>query len=190
MKRFSLALMACLITATAGISYGQEQYKIDPVHSSVLFRVKHLNTAYVYGRFNEFTGTFAVDPAQPQNSKLELTVQTESVDTANADRDKHLRSPDFFNTAQFPTATFKSTAFRTINPKQVEVTGELTLNGVTKSINAQLELTGEGASPFQDYRKGLYALLKVNRSEFGIKFMPGGLSEEVLLIVSLEGIRQ
>lgn len=190
MKKFFLALMFCLVPAASGVSLGQEQYKVDPVHSSVLFRVKHLNTAYVYGRFNEFSGTFAVDPAQPQNSKLELTVQTGSVDTNNADRDKHLKSPDFFNTAQFPAATFKSTAFRAINEKQVEVTGNLTLNGVTKSITAQLELTGEGASPFQDYRKGLYALLKINRSEFGIKFMPGGLSEEVLLIVSLEGIRQ
>jgi polyisoprenoid-binding protein YceI len=182
---------ALLIAASAGVGAAQETFTVDAAHSIVLFRIKHLNTSYAYGRFNDVSGSFVLDKSAPAKNKLDLTVKTASVDTANADRDKHLKGPDFFNVKQFPTATFKSIAVRSgKDASTLDVTGDLTINGVTKSVPIVVELTGGGPSPFKDYREGLEARLRINRHDFGIQFMPQGLGDDVVLIVSLEGIRK
>lgn len=191
MRLHQLAAALLLVGASASLGFGQESYTVDPVHSTVLFRIKHLNTAYAYGRFNSVAGSFTYDKNVPTKSSLELTVKTDSVDTASVDRDKHLKSPDFLNAKQFPTATFKSTSVRPgKDAKFLEVTGNLTLSGVTKEVTTQVELVGEGASPFKDYRFGVEARFRINRSDFGIQFMPQALSDDILLIVSLEGVRK
>jgi polyisoprenoid-binding protein YceI len=190
MRSLSFALLL-VVAGSIDTASGQDRFVVDPAHSTVLFRIKHLNTSYAYGRFNDVSGQFAIDKNAPAGGMLELTVKTASVDTANADRDKHLRSPDFFNVKQFPTATFKSTGIRPgQEPNTLNVAGDLTINGVTKPVNVAAELTGEGPSPFKDYRQGLEIRVRINRNDYGVQFLPQGLGEEVILIVSLEGIRK
>ena len=182
--------MFVLAVATASIQ-AQDTFNVDTAHSSLIFRVKHLNTSYAYGRFNDFSGSFVIDKKSPAKNSLNLEVKTASVDTANAQRDTHLKGPDFFNVKQFPTATFKSKSVKLGGaPGTMDVTGDLTINGVTKPVKATIELTGEGPTPFKDYRAGLETTLTLKRSDFGIKFMPEGLGDEVKLVVSLEGVRK
>src|SRR5262249_49789347 len=110
-----------------------DTFKVDTVHSSIVFKVKHMNTSYAWGRFNDFTGTFSLDDQDPGASTLDFVVKATSIDTGNAMRDRHLKSPDFFNAAQYQTITFKSTSV-TKGGEDYEVKGNLTLHGVTKPI--------------------------------------------------------
>ncbi len=167
-----------------------ETYEIDVTHSAVLYRIKHLQAAYNYGRFNEMSGTFTITDS---TLSLDVTISTESVDSAHGGRDDHLRSPDFFNTKQFPTATFKSTSASVLTEENedgyrvYEVTGDFTLNGETKALTLPVVMTGKGASPRGGKVAGIEAIVTINRSEFGITTYPGMLGEEVRLIVALEG---
>ncbi|CUU07929.1 MAG: YceI family protein [Fimbriimonadales bacterium] len=197
MKRFAtrgmlgLAVLA-MLGSTLTPFYAQGiTYRIDPVHSTVIFRVKHMNTAFVYGRFNQFSGTLVVDEKNPERSSVQFEIDLNSVDTGNAQRDDHLRSPDFFNTRQFPKATFKSTRVRKINNTTVEVQGNLTLRGVTKPLTVRVTFTGKGRNPRGQEIIGFETTFTIKRSEFGINYgLNGGLSDEVRLTVSVEAIRQ
>lgn len=176
-------------TSVASVT-AAETYEIDAVHSAVLYRIKHLGAAYNYGRFNEMSGTFTITDA---SISLDVTINTNSVDSANGGRDDHLRSPDFFNTKQFPTATFKSTSSRVAEAENedgyrvYEVTGDFTLNGESKTITLPVVMTGTGTSPRAGKVAGVEAVVTINRSEFGITTYPGMLGEKVRLIVALEG---
>ncbi len=166
-------------------------YRIDPAHSFIIFRVKHMNTAYAYGRFNSFSGTVVVDEKNPANSRIEIEVDANSVDTGNSQRDDHLRSPDFFNARQFPKITFKSTRVRKINNTTVEVTGELTARGVTRPLTVRVEYTGKGRNPRGQEIIGFETTFTIKRSQFGINYgLNGGLSDDVRITVSVEAIRQ
>lgn len=164
-------------------------YTVDAVHSAVLFRVKHLNTSWSYGRFNAIAGTFLLDGATPANSSIDVTIQAESIDTASEGRDKHLRSPDFFSSKEFPTITFKSTSVKKVKENTFEVVGDLTLRGVKKSITTTIEQTGAGPGMRGGEIAGLHTTFTVKRSEFGMNYMPQGLGEDVEVTVSLEGGR-
>lgn len=177
------------ITLIAVPAMAADTYKIDASHSTVMFRVKHLNTSYAYGRLNDLSGTFVLDAKDAAKASVDLTIKMESVDTANADRDKHLRGPDFFNVKQFPTSVFKTKSAKAGANGAIELIGEFTLHGVTKPMTVILEKTGEGPSPFKDYRAGLEGTLKIKRSDFEINYMPDGLGDEVTITVSLEGTR-
>lgn len=174
----------------ASLAMAAETYKVDPVHSSVLFRAKHFNTGYFYGRFNSVSGSVVVDDANPAKSSVEIQVKVESIDTNDAKRDQHLKSPDFFNAKQFPTISFKSKQVKKSGKDAYEVTGDLTIHGVTRSVTANVTRTGEGKDPFGGYRIGFETVFTIKRSDFGMKFMLQGISDEVRLIVSIEGIRQ
>jgi len=166
-----------------------EAYAIDAVHSSVLFRIKHMNVAYFWGRFNDFSGHFRLDAAAPEKSTIDITIQTGSVDTANEGRDKHICSPDFFNVEQFPTATFKSTSVRKTGDTVFEVTGDFTLNGTTKPITVTITNTGEGEGRGGVKIAGIESVFEFKRSDFSLG-KPGGLGDDVRMIVSLEGGRK
>ena len=165
-------------------------YAVDNIHSSVMFRIKHLNVSYTYGRFNQISGSFLIDSADASKSTLTVEIKTDSIDTNSADRDKHLKGPDFFNVKQFPTSTFKSTSVKPVEGGKFEVTGDLTMCGVTKPVTFTLTKTGEGESPFKDYRQGFEANFTIKRSDFGIKFMPEMLEDSVWLLISVEGARK
>lgn len=168
-----------------------EKYKVDPVHSSIGFRIKHLNVAYFYGRFNDAEGTFAFDDADPAASTLDIHVKVDSIDTHNAMRDKDLKSEKFFDAAKHAEIVFKSATARKIGDNLLEVTGDLTLHGVTKPLTVKIERTGSGPGMMGEHRSGFETTFEIKRSEFGMTTMlPNGLSDEVRLTISVEGIRQ
>ncbi len=165
-------------------------YKIDPVHSSNWFRIRHLNVANFYGRFNKVEGSFVLDDANPTAGTLDVQVKVETIDTNNADRDKHLKSAEFFDAAQHPTIAFKSKAVTKLNERDYEVRGELTLRGVTRPLTVKLTRTGSGPGLRGEFRTGLETSFEIKRSEFGMTALMGGLGDEVLLTFSFEGVRQ
>lgn len=165
-------------------------FKLDPVHSMVVFRIGHMGVSYAWGRFNEPNGTYLIDAADPAKSSIDITIDTEKVDTANAGRDRHLKSPDFFNAKEFPTITFKSKSFSKTGEKTLDVVGDLTMLGVTKPVTAKLTLVGEGQTP-QGYKSGFEAEFTIKRSEFGMtKYVEEkAIADEVKLNVAVEGAR-
>lgn len=164
-------------------------YVADPVHSSVVFRVKHANTTYFWGRFNHIEGKFTLDSIDPGAVNLEFEVKTASVDTANADRDKHLKGPDCFNAVQFPTIRFKSKSAVT-KGSGYEVQGDLSLHGVTKPVSVHLTPTGTGKGPTGKEIGGIEATFSIKQSDFGMTKMAPLIGDIVFVSVCVEGIRQ
>lgn len=175
----ALALLALPARAT-------ETHQIDTVHSAVLFKVKHIGVSYSYGRFNDISGTIVLDDADPAKSTAEITIKTESIDTGNAKRDTHLKSPDFFNTKQFPMITFKSKKVKKAADGKLEAEGALTLHGVTKDVTLQVERVGSSKDPRGGAKTGFHAVLKLKRSDYGMKFMLEGIGDDVEVTISLE----
>ncbi len=177
-------------SASASEATAANAFAVDSVHSMVVFRIKHMGVSYVYGRFNNPTGTFNVNPDDPASSFIDISVKTSDVDTGNEKRDNHLRSPDFFNAKQFQTIAFKSDSIESSGDGMV-AKGKLTLSGVTKDISVNLEPVGEGET-MQGYKQGFEGVLVINRSDYGItKYIEGdGLGDEVTLYVTFEGLRK
>lgn len=142
-------------------------WRVDPVHSSVEFQVKHLGIATVKGQFNEFEGAVEVGP---EGTVAYGTVQTASVDTREPQRDEHLRSADFFEAETYPTIDFRSTAIRATGGDGLEIDGELTIHGVTRPITLQAEFEGGETDPQGNERVGFAASAQLNRSDYGMKF--------------------
>lgn len=165
-------------------------FSVDAVHSSVVFKVRHQGVANFYGRFNDVSGSFLIDPDKPEAGSFDITIAAESVDTNSDNRDKHLRSADFFSAKEFPTITFKSTSMTRTADAAFDVTGDLTLRGTTKPITAKVAYGGTTKGRRGEVA-GIEATFTIKRSDFGVSYMVGpGLSDEVALIVSLEGERK
>lgn len=168
-----------------------ESFKVDGVHSKALFRVHHLGAGQFWGRFNDVSGTFTVNgEGKPEGVVFDITVKVDSVDTGNEKLDAHLKSPDFFNSKEHPNLTFKSTAVKAgPKPGWLEVTGDLSMNGVTKPVTAMIEWTGTRAGQ-AGRRAGYEATFTVKRTDWNINYMAqnGGLGEEVRIVVGLEGV--
>jgi polyisoprenoid-binding protein YceI len=178
--------LVCFLTTSP--ARAGETYQADPVHSSIVFRVKHANTAYFWGRFNDIAGNFTLDSSDPGTVALQFQVKTASVDTANPNRDQHLKGPDFFNATQFPTISFKSKS-AAVSGKGYEVQGDLTLHGVTKPVTVHLTPTGTGKGPTGKAIGGIEANFTIKQSEFGITKMASMIGDSVWVNVSVEGIR-
>lgn len=189
-KKTVLGLTTAALLMTAGTAAAAD-YKIDKEgqHAFVQFRIKHLGYSWLYGSFKDFDGSFSYDEADPAKDKVNVTIKTGSVDTNHAERDKHLRSADFLNAAKFPEATFVSTGV-TKEGDELKVKGNLTLNGVTKPVELEAKLTGEGKDPWGGYRAGFEAEGKFALKDFNVKSDLGPASQEVELIISVEGVRQ
>ena len=167
-----------------------DTYEVDAAHSMIIFRAKHMDVSNNYGRFNEFSGTLTVDEADAANSAIELEVKAESVDTANEKRDQHLRSPDFFNAKQFPVITFKSTKVEKVDEDTLKVTGDFELHGVKKSVTVEVEMTGKGKNPQGTAIIGFETIFTIKRSEFGMNYGIGAVSDDVRITVSVEGMKK
>lgn len=159
------------------------EWTIDPVHSSNSFRVKHFNTAYFYGRFDEMTGT--VTTGDTGLAAMDVTIKVGSVSTRNARRDGHLKSPDFFNAEKFPTATFRSTKVAKAADDEFEVSGDLTIHGVTRAVTVRVRKTGEGKGQGGPII-GFETRFDLKRSDFGMTYMPDGIGDDVNVAVSIE----
>lgn len=182
-----LALIGIGFTGNAQVVNAADTYEIDTAHSMIIFRAKHNGITYNYGRFNEFTGEIAMGEDVSKNM-VTFEVKTASVDTGNEKRDQHLRSPDFFSAKQFPVITFKSTKVEMKEGKEnvLEVTGDLELLGVKKSITVDVEITGRGKGRQGEALIGFQSVFTINRSEFGMTYGAGSVSDDIRLIVTIE----
>ncbi|MGQ7274279.1 YceI family protein [Marinobacter sp. V034] len=160
-------------------------------HQFVMFKISHLGYSWLYGRFNEFDGQFKYDAENPGNSSVEVSIDTESVDTNHAERDKHIRSDDFLATGEFPEATFKSKRIvMDDDGDEADIIGDLTLHGVTKEITLEAEMIGHGKDPWGGYRMGFEAETELRLADFGIDKDLGPSSKTLEMIISIEGVRQ
>ena len=179
---------ALILTLSLGtFALAADTYKIDSEHSSVIFRIGHFNVANIYGRFNDPTGTVVYDKADPAKTQFTFEVKTDNVDTDNEKRDAHLKSPDFFDAKQFPVITFKSTSVKA-EGDTLQVTGDLTLHGVTKSITVPLTKTGEKDTKM-GYRTGWQTQVDLKRSDYGMTGMVGPIGDDVHLVISFEAVK-
>lgn len=168
-------------------------YEIDTkgAHASINFAVKHLGYSWLTGRFDTFSGQFTYDPAKPEASTVNVTIDTTSVNSNHAERDKHLRSPDFLNVEKFPKATFVSTKIVLDDDNdEFNIVGDLTLNGVTKSVTIEVDKVGEGKDPWGGYRAGFEGETEINMKDFNIKMDLGPASQTVKLELHVEGIKK
>ena len=190
LKKTVLGLAAGALLLNAGSALAAN-YKIDKQgqHAFIEFRIQHLGYSWIYGTFKDIDGGFTFDDKDPANDKVNVTINTASVDTNHAERDKHLRSADFLNVEKNKQATFTSTEVKK-DGEGYAVVGNLTLNGVTKPVTLAAKLVGEGKDPWGGYRAGFEANGKIKLKDFGITTDLGPASQEVELIISVEGVRE
>ena len=167
-------------------------YTIDPDHSAVTFKIRHL-FSNVTGNFNQFEGTIDYEPGKPETWKTQAVIQAASIDTNVDKRDKHLRSKDFFDVEKYPTITFKSTQVTDAAGEGAKLHGDLTIHGVTKPVVLDLAIHGVGNDPWGNTRAGFTATVKIDRKEFGIDWnqpVVGGalLGDDVEINLEVEGL--
>lgn len=191
-KKLFIGMFALLFSGALMASQPGGVYKFDEQgqHQFVMFKISHLGYSWLYGRFNDFSGEFKLDAENPQNSSVTATIQTASIDSNHAERDKHLRGDDFLDVKKFPTATFKSTSIEKTGEQTAKITGDFTLHGVTKPVTLDAKLIGHGDDPWGGYRMGLEASTTLTLADFGITKNLGPASETVEIIISVEGIKQ
>lgn len=186
MNMFKRALVISTL-AISGIASAAD-YEMDVTHTFPQFIAGHLGFSYTVGQFNEFSGSFQINE-DPSTNTAEMVIQTASLDSNHAKRDEHLRSPDFFDVKQFPTITFKSTAYEGTN-EQGKLIGDMTMLGQTRSVTFDIVKVGEGDDPWGGYRYGAVATTTIDRTDFGMDYFVPGVPAEVELKVYIEGIRQ
>ena len=188
------ALLALALTSAISLPALADTYVIDTkgAHASINFVVKHLGYSWLTGRFDNFSGEFSYDPAKPEASTISVTIDTTSVNSNHAERDKHLRSDDFLNVDKFPKATFVSKQIKVDgdDKNEFDIIGDLTLNGVTKSVTIEVEKIGEGKDPWGGYRAGFEGETEINMRDFNIKMDLGPASQVVKLELHVEGIKK
>jgi len=194
MRRLFLIGIGTLIIGTvvgrgSTSAWAADEYEYDQVHSSVSFKARHLDISWIHGRFNDVAGKFSLDREQPSKSTFELTINVDSVDTANEARDEHLRQPDYFDTKQFPTIEFKSTRTKPIEGGY-KVTGDFTMHGTTKSIT--IVLKGGKEHDFKKAKRVAFSTeLSLKRSDFGFdESAIGPIGDEALIMIDCEGVRR
>lgn len=200
MKALHRSLKTAVATAVlAGASLTSVQalaadYVIDAkgAHASINFKIKHLGYSWLTGRFNDFSGDFSYDPAKVEESKINVTIDTTSIDSNHAERDKHLRGSDFLSVDKFPQAKFVSKRITNVEDggEEFDVVGDLTLHGVTKEITIEVEKVGEGKDPWGGYRAGFEGDTEIRLKDFGIDYDLGPASQVVELELHVEGIKQ
>ena len=168
------------------------EYEIDTKgsHAFIQFKIPHLGYSWLLGRFNTFEGRFSYDEKDPSASRVEVVIQTKSIDSNHAERDKHLRDEDFLDVDRFPEARFVSTAYTEKADGNGILTGNLTLRGVTRPISINVKQIGAGMDPWGGYRRGFEGETRLTLKDYGIDFNLGAASTEVQLGLYLEGIRQ
>jgi polyisoprenoid-binding protein YceI len=173
-----------------------ETWKVDPVHSSIAFSVRHLMISKVHGNFKSWSGTLVVDEANPSASSTEVEIDAASIDTKEQQRDDHLRSPDFLDVQKFPRITFRSTRIEKLSDQEYRVTGDFTVHGVTRPVVLQAEYFGRTKDPWGGERIGFAAKTSIDRKDYGLTFnMPlegGGVvvGDKVEINLDLQAVRE
>ena len=190
MKKNHFAHLLSILALAGTTAARADSFKIDPVHSAIIFKVGHFGVSNVYGRFDAFSGTFTLDQNDPSKDAVNVEIKTDSVDTNAPKRDTDIKGPDFLNAAQFSTATFKSTSVKKVDDKTYEVTGDFTLRGVTKPVTLNVQAIGSGPGPKGEFRSGWEARATLKRSDFEVKALLPAVTDEVSLRIAVEGIKQ
>jgi polyisoprenoid-binding protein YceI len=188
-KRLATFAAIALVLALAAPARADD-YVVDGVHAGITFKIQHVGLSYIFGRFNSFSGNFTVDP-DPAKCAFAMTIKAESIDTANAQRDNHLKSPDFFNAKQFPMISFQSSSVKAV-PQGYEVTGDMTMHGVTKPVTFVLSGGKSAEFPRGVKRTGFSTDFVLKRSDFGVgaKVPPEAAGDDVHISVSFEGTKK
>jgi len=172
------------------------KWSIDPTHSEIGFKVKHMMFTNVSGSFQKFDASIETEEDNFENAKIEFTGDVDSITTGNADRDKHLLSPDFFDAEKHPKLTFSASSFKKLNEGEYELKGDLTLNGVTKPVKLDVEFGGLAKDPWGNLKAGMSITGKINRKDWGLNWNSaleaGGVlvGEEVKLNIELQFVKQ
>jgi len=189
-----LILTCGLAFAVALPAQASEQYTIDikGQHAFIQFKIKHLGFSWLIGNFNDFNGSFTYDDKDPANNRVSVDIDVSSVFSNHAERDKHLRSADFFDVVKFPKATFVSTSYTDKGNGKGVLTGTLTLRGVAKSIAFDVTQIGAGNDPWGGFRRGFSGTTILHLSDYNMLKgkMLGPVAENVELYFSIEGVRQ
>lgn len=192
LKKTAIALVSAITLLPLAAAQAAD-YKIDSEnqHAFIQFKISHLGYSYILGTFDDFTGSFSYDPENPEDSSANVTVDVTSLDTAHAERDKHILSADFLNASEYPQATFKSTGFETTGEGEGELSGELTLHGQTQPITFDVEHIGGGEDPWGGYRQGFEGSTTLELADYGIDMskFPEAM-RQLELYMTFEGIRQ
>lgn len=181
------------IALTSSLSFAKpEKYTLDPSHSSAVFKIDHLGFSYVYGMFEDISGTILIDEKDPSKSSMNITIKAASIDTNVVKRDEHLRSPDFFNVKQFPDITFKSDSIRKLKGNKYEVTGTFSLLGKSQKMTVPFERHRTGKDPWGKIRTGGSADFTLKRSEYGMSYMLGKdqVGDVVHIFLSFEAVKE
>jgi polyisoprenoid-binding protein YceI len=196
MKRY-ITLMIGLFFLTVPVLTYAATWEMDPAHSSFQFKVRHLTVSNVSGDFSKFRGVVMIDDKDITQLRVEVTIDAASVNTGHAQRDEHLRGPDFFDVAKHPTLAFVSRKVSKADGGRLKVTGDLTIHGVTREITVDVEgPTAEVKDPWGNFRRGATATTKINRKDFGLtwnKVLDGGglvVGDEVNIYVEVELVRK
>ena len=196
MKRYITPMMTLFILAVPVFTHAVT-WEMDPAHSSIQFKVRHMTVSSVKGDFSKFRGVVMIDDKDITQMKVEMAIEAASVNTGHAQRDDHLRGPDFLDVVKYPVITFSSSKLVKADGGKVKVTGNLTLHGVTREITVDVEgPTAEVKDPGGNFRRGATATAKINRRDFGMtwnKVLDGGglvVGDEVNIYVEVELIRK
>ncbi len=184
---FKALTAAALLAAMSGMVSAAD-YVIDTkgAHASINFKVKHMGFSWLLGRFNTFDGEFSYDEKNLNMSKVAVTIDTTSLDSNHAERDKHLKSDDFVNAGKYPKATFTSTSIEAKDDTNFIINGNFSLNGVTKPISIAAQKVGEGKDPWGGYRVGFVGETSIDMADYNFKKAWG----EVLIELHVEGIKK
>lgn len=186
MIRFAASALALSLLAAPAIAE-PVAYDFDKSHANLSFTYNHLGYSTTDGRFGDWDGTLLIDKDTPSNSSIEFTINIDSLDTFWADRDTHLKSPDFFDAAKFPQATFKSTKVEQTGENQLDVTGELTLRGITKPVTLTVDVLAMGDHPMAKKPAAGFAVTTViKRSDFGMDMFVPYVGDEVTVTFHAE----
>ena len=189
------AMQGLVVSGLVATTAWATDYKIDPTHTSVGFKVKHLAISSVPGKFVDVKGSFSFDPAKIESSKAEAQIAVDSIDTNEAKRDDHLKSPDFLDSTKFPSITFKSNKVEKISNSEFNAVGDLTIHGVTKPVTLKVTYGGAAKDPWGNERAAFLATTRINRKDFGLTWNKvletGGLlvGEDVEISLEVEGVK-
>jgi polyisoprenoid-binding protein YceI len=189
MRRISSGISIVAFIALSAPFAAAEDYTLDAAHTGVSFQVSHIGLSLTHGRFNDVSGTFTIAAANPAASSFALSIKSASIDTGNAKRDEHLRSPDFLNSKQYPAISFKSTSVKGVG-EGLSVTGDLTLHGETKPVTFVLKGGKTAEFPKGVKRTGYSTELTIKRSEFGMDKMLDAIGDEIRIAISFEGTQK
>lgn len=187
-----LSPLAFAVALASAVPAYAAEYAIDTkgAHASINFRVNHLGFSWLAGRFDTFSGNFSYDESAPEASKVSVEIDTASVNSNHAERDKHLRNEDFLHVSQFPKATFVSKSVEPASEGKAKIVGDLTLRDVTKEVTIDAEFVGAGPDPWGGERAGFKGTTKLTLADYGITFDLGPAGKEVYLDLNVEGVKQ